>query len=410
MPPPASKPTDPTDLADALTSAGIDLKEEEARLTASTVDESRGPLNDDEAARIVQRRAAESRTSHLQSPFLEPHILSNRLFRKTRDSQCQSFTLNTGHGQIVTAGPAADIATLLSLACKERLNQFLTRAVFLARARRRAQNVVTGEWADSVKGASPDVKAAVPDSAISPGNPLKRSFSFANDLFPGPPATTTLANETAKALRGLQQREFQKEQERLAKKAKREATSNGGLSGGGSGGGGGGGGGGATPSATAPSTPGPDASPSTPGGGGDDRKMSAKESRKHMASKKEEVMSHKAANATANMMMGVGGFGGKRKKKTYSWMSAVAGGGAASLAPIGVGGGLAAPAAGPGTPGGSIGENGGLPYWSGGQRIGAWRDDGERGGGVQIRDWIGALEGDGRGVGRGIVKAYLKMK
>lgn len=406
MPPPASKPTDPTDLADALTSAGIDLKEEEARLTASTVDESRGPLNDDEAARIVQRRAAESRASHLQSPFLEPHILSNRLFRKTRDSQCQSFTLNTGHGQIVTGGPAADIATLLSLACKERLNQFLTRAVFLARARRRAQNVVTGEWADSVKGASPDVKAVVPDSAISPGNPLKRSFSFANDLFPGPPATTTLANETAKALRGLQQREFQKEQERLAKKAKREATSNGGLSGGG----GNGGGGAATPSATAPSTPGPDASPSTPGGGGDDRKMSAKESRKHMASKKEEVMSHKAANATANMMMGVGGFGGKRKKKTYSWMSAVAGGGAASLAPIGVGGGLAVPAAGPGTPGGSIGENGGLPYWSGGQRIGAWRDDGERGGGVQIRDWIGALEGDGRGVGRGIVKAYLKMK
>lgn len=139
--------------------------------------------------------------------------------------------------------------------------------------------------------------------------------------------------------------------------------------------------------------------------------MSAKESRKHMASKKEEVMSHKAANATANMMMGVGGFGGKRKKKTYSWMSAVAGGGAASLAPIGVGGGLAVPATGPGTPGGSVGgENGGLPYWSGGQRIGAWRDDGERGGGVQIRDWIGALEGDGRGVGRGIVKAYLRMK
>lgn len=213
----------------------------------------------------------------------------------------------------------------------------------------------------------------------------------------GSQPTTTLANETAKALRGLQQREFQKEQERLSKKAKREGALSGGV------------GAAAAPSATTPSTPVPDASPSTPGG--DDRKMSAKESRKHMASKKEEVMSHKAANATANMMMGVGGFGGKRKKKTYSWMSAAAGGGPASLAPIGVGGGLAIPVAGPGTPGGSVGlENGGQPYWSGGQRIGAWRDDGERGGGVQIRDWIGALEGDGRGVGRGVVKAYLRMK
>lgn len=282
----------------------------------------------------------------------------------------------------------------------------MTRAVVLARARRRVQNVVMGEWAESVKGANPDVKA-VPDSAVSPGNPLKRSFSFADGMPLVPPQqqqllqTTTLANETAKALRGLQQREFMKEQERLGKKAKREVSVNGG---------GGGGGAVATP-ASMPSTPAPDASMPTTPGADPDKKMSAKESRKHMASKKEEVMSHKAANATANMMMGVGGFGGKRKKKTYSWMSAAAGGGPASLAPVGMAGGFVAPPSGPGTPGGTIGmENGGQPYWSGGQRLGSWREDGDRGGGVQIRDWIGALEGDGRGVGRGIVKAYLKMK
>lgn len=376
MPPPASKPTDPTDLADALTSAGIDLKEEEARLTAST--SSANPLassSDEEAARIYHRRQAEMRAAHLTDPFLQPEILSNRLFRKTRDSACQLFTLNAGNGTIVTHGQQADIATLLSLGCKERLNQFITRAVVLARARRRAQNVVSGEWADSVKGASVDPKA-IPDSAISPGNPLKRSFSFATEA---PIPTTTLTNETAKALRGLQQREFQKEQERLVKKSKRDAPTSS-----------------STPTVE-PTTPAATSidPPSTP-------TMSLKESRKHIASKKEEVMSHKAANATANMMMGIGGFGGKRKKKTYSWMSTAGGGvggaGQAVLAPAGI--------ATPTTPG----ATGGMDYWSGGSRLGSWRDDGERGGGVQIRDWIGALEGDGRGVGKGIVKAYLRMK
>jgi len=45
-----------------------------------------------------------------------------------------------------------------------------------------------------------------------------------------------------------------------------------------------------------------------------------------------------------------------------------------------------------------------------GQRFGVWREDGERGKGVQIRDWIGALEGDGRVGGKGISKAYMRLK
>ncbi|KAL7267338.1 hypothetical protein RUND412_010082 [Rhizina undulata] len=409
MPPPSAppskpteaplKPTDPSDLADALTSAGIDLKEEEAKLASfstgtgsasnSYLDPSLPP-NSDEAYRLAQRRQAETRAVHLNNPFVDPRALSNRLLKKTREAHCKEFTLrDQTAGQVMTSGPQADIVTLLSLACKERVTALLNRSIVLGRTRRRGHNVVTGEWANFVKGYNPDNK---PDSTtmISPRtnpNPLKRSFSAANNLPPPlpsisePPLTTTLTNETAKALRAIQTRDFLAEQARLEKKAKRDSApaSNG-------------------PGTSVPSTPAPDASSSSPMTPADERRMSAKESRKHQASKIEEAASHRAANATANMMMGgaFGGFGNKKKKKSYAWMNAMPG--AVS------GGGTVA--RGPGTPT----ESAPVDTWSGGQRFGAWRDDGERGAGVQIRDWVAALEGDGRGVRKDVAQAYMKMK
>lgn len=109
-------------------------------------------------------------------------------------------------------------------------------------------------------------------------------------------------------------------------------------------------------------------------------------------------------------MMGLGGaFGGKKKK--YAWMTAGTGG---------MGGGPSSTLTAPGPGmlnrsnstgdvtlgGGGVGDSV-LSVW--GRRIGEWREDGEKGLGVQIRDWAGALEGDGR-ERKAVVRAYLKMK
>ena len=141
------------------------------------------------------------------------------------------------------------------------------------------------------------------------------------------------------------------------------------------------------------------------------KKVSAKENRKNQDSRIQEAVAHRAANSTAAMMMGLGGpFGGKKKKKVYAWMTSGsgAGGGGAASGGGGSGGGAIAPSS-PSransdlqTPGGDV-----VSVW--GRRIGEWREDGEKGLGVQIRDWAGALEGDGR-ERRAVVKAYLRMK
>jgi hypothetical protein len=435
MPPPtapASKPTDPTDLADALTSAGIDLKEEEARLASGgghhgmsyNVDPYTGaPLSQADAQRMEQRRQAQQRASHMNDPFLNPSLLSSRLFNKTRAENCNPFSITEptlpNHAQNV------EIVTLLSLACRERLKTLLTRSMALAKARRRPQTHITGEWADYVEGVTPEVRPGALDgaSAVSPKG-IKRetsyalsfaekllsqgrenigSFSVANDSTPqnnhsslGSTLTANLQNEAAKALRALKHKEWEADQERQRKKAKREEKA--GTAGSGA----------ATPGGETPT-------PGTPGGetpGPGERKMSSKETRKHQATKQGEAESHRAANATANMMMGSfgGGFGSKKKKKTYSWMNA----GGASPAAQAIGMGMGASRPGPTAIDTTAGQATSAPDMSSvnwtGQRIGVWREDGERGKGIQIRDWVSALESDGRVPRTGIIKAYLRMK
>ena len=446
MPPPTapvSKPTDPNDLADALTSAGIDLKEEEARLASFSagggvgsyaIDPYTGmPVSAEDAHAMEVRRRAQLRTNHLNDPFLNPQVLSNRLLNKTRTENCTAFTLDPA---MAAGNQNTDIVTLLSLACRDRLNALLTRSTALAKVRRRPQTQITGEWADHVKGANAEGR---PDSAsaTSPTGPsLKReksyALSFAESLLnrdrgatgsfsqantPGQQQTQSsissaatatgtvvnLNNETAKALRALKQKEWEADQERQRKKARREQSA--GAAGGF---GAAGGSGAATPGGgdvSAPGTPGAEMVAS-------ERKTTAKENRKQQANKIEEAASHRAANATTNMMMGGfgGGFGSKKKKKTYAWMNAggVAGGGNAmgSQRPGPAGGAGAADA---GASQARAGPDLGNLNWTG-QRLGVWREDGERGKGIQIRDWVGALEGDGRVGGKGIVKAYLRMK
>jgi len=129
------------------------------------------------------------------------------------------------------------------------------------------------------------------------------------------------------------------------------------------------------------------------------RKPTAKEQRKQQASKLEEFNQHRSANSTANMMLGGGGLFGKGKKKQYAWMtsggvgstpgsprlnSAMAG--SSGLEGMGIGGGTFGP----------------------GKRIGEWREDREKGTGIQLRDWVNALETDGR-ERKALVKAYAKL-
>lgn len=195
MPPPtapASKPTDPTDLADALTSAGIDLKEEEARLAQSSsgagfggsynVDPHTGlPASLDDAQKAEQRRRVILRANHLNDPFLEPRALTSRLASKTRAENCAEFVAPdatappaTTAAAAVAASQSTDIVTLLSLACRERLNTLLNRSSALAKVRRRPQSTISGEWADYIEGVTPEIRQESIGAVSPKGGSLKR--------------------------------------------------------------------------------------------------------------------------------------------------------------------------------------------------------------------------------------------
>lgn len=275
-----------------------------------------------------------------------------------------------------------DIATLISLATRERMIGLLDKASAISRQRRRANGMIDGEWAPLVKGGTKNITKA-DSSTPTDGRGVKREREEESMV-------TTLHNETAKALRQIAQKEYEAEQARKEARAAKAAGAS------------------ATGGGEAPSTPGGGAgigsAPGTPGAEGfpgeGGRKMS-REARKQVNSKIEEAASHRAANATSAMM--INGFGlGKRKK--YSWMTGGPGGAG------GAGKGAAAQAAPetPGTPGGNQpGVVGGTVVNAWGKRWGEWKD--EKIGAVNVKDWIGALEDDNRD-NQAIVKAYLKLK
>lgn len=220
--------------------------------------------------------------------------------------------------------------------------------------------------------------------------------------------TTSISNETARALRLLAQQDLQAETQRLQLKAQKASSvaingtsadgtialpSQGSVDGLNTGSGG-------------PLTPATDSGgPEFPS-----RKLSAKETRKHQDTRIQEAVAHRAANSTAAMMMGLGGaFGGKKKK--YAWMMSGTSGALGASTPNTSGGaGTGSSRMSSSGDGGATGSGGvteALSVW--GKRIGEWREDGEKGLGVQIRDWVGSLEGDGR-ERKAVVRAYMKMK
>jgi hypothetical protein len=131
--------------------------------------------------------------------------------------------------------------------------------------------------------------------------------------------------------------------------------------------------------------------PGTPGSVAPDPMEKAptkKEQKKKAAEKVNEAANHAAANVTTAQFLGGGGgiFG---KKKKYSWMTGSTSGTStpAQILTQNL----------PGTPTGKAVNPAEEKLTSDGvRRLGTWREDKEKGMGIQIRDWIVVLEGDGR--------------
>lgn len=136
--------------------------------------------------------------------------------------------------------------------------------------------------------------------------------------------------------------------------------------------------------------------PSTPGSFAPESMEKAptkKELKKKAEAKTSEAASHAAANVTTAQFLGGGGnIFGKKGKKTYSWMTGGGGGsGSGSSTPSRLmTQGLQ------GTPAGAVSVAQEKLTADGARRLGSWREDKEKGRGIQIRDWVTVLEGDGR--------------
>jgi hypothetical protein len=194
------------------------------------------------------------------------------------------------------------------------------------------------------------------------------------------PGNVRFTNEAVSALRAAAVKERDAEEARLLKRASRNKTGD------------------VTPrqGSVVPSTPG-SVAPEVP-----EKAPTKKEQKRKAEAKVNEAASHAAANVTTAQFLG-GGTGLFGKKKKYSWMMGGGGGGASGASTPGriMTQGL------PGTPG--AGAASAVPERltaDGVRRLGTWREDKEKGKGVQIRDWIAVLERDGREK-RALQKAYM---
>lgn len=146
----------------------------------------------------------------------------------------------------------------------------------------------------------------------------------------------------------------------------------------------------------APGTPGTGAAPEAETA---TKAPSKKELKKGAAAARlAEASSTASTNQTLSTLMG--GFG--RKKKEYSWMQKS---GSGANTPKASAGEASSSAAGGGS---KVPEKTTLTGDPRYPRLGTWREDKEKGKGIQLRDWVIALEMDGIEV-KAIQDAYLKL-
>ncbi|KAF3914540.1 hypothetical protein ABW21_db0202973 [Orbilia brochopaga] len=404
MPPPSStspiqKPVDTRDLSDVLFSTGVDLHAEEQFLYNDTPANSFSnafltlPTRSDGITpeqRQAFRDAAEAcgKARHWQDPFLDTMELQSRINKRLVDER------------LFSAGEASTYSEIISIATQEHVRELVTAAYTYANHRRLGSTTKgMGEWADIAMGESEGrngrLMSSEGEAAVSPDGTIsrKRSFAVAN-ASSQTGRTPALLSETARSLRQIATDERMIEEARIAARLQR-------LNG--------------TKAGTAATTDGADVGTTNPPPGSvapePEKRMSAKEAKRAQNSRLDEIQSHKAANETASLMLS-----GSRKKK-YSWMTqgaAPAGGGGG-----GGGSGTSTPTRLPGTPGATNGKvtgtasaasattNGPVMHWK--RRMGEWNEQGERGKGIQMRDWALALESDGR-ERKTMQKGYLKMK
>jgi hypothetical protein len=217
--------------------------------------------------------------------------------------------------------------------------------------------------------------------ATAPGQPPNGTATTSQN--PPPNVLASTMRDTGKTERDA-------EELRLRKRQKRAQAAAGGSA--------------ATPGSRAdsiaPGTPGASSSLVAPEPS-DVKPPTKKEQKKRESLKFSEAQITASANSTLNAFIGR-----PKKGKTYSWMTP--GGSGASTPTRG-----ALPGGGAGTPLASVaagGAVGGLGGGGGGRllaertsltqegrsRLGAWRETSEKGKHVQLRDWLAALEEDGR--------------
>lgn len=149
--------------------------------------------------------------------------------------------------------------------------------------------------------------------------------------------------------------------------------------------------------------------PGTPGAVAPEpeKAMTKKEMKKNQALKAAEANSHANQNLTSSMFAGLGGkgglFGKKKTGRTYDWMNVGRGGSGTSTPTRGT--------PGPKGPNGTLGPPAPTNHaltTEGRNRLGTWREDKEKGKGIQLRDWITVLERDGKEL-RALSSAYVHL-
>ena len=392
-----------------------------------------------EKHRKAARALAEQQQQHLRDPFLEVNTVRHRLAKRAnqqgvglnleglydrvvdtpRTMNGTKITGADGTGIVAVQAPSilnenaplVDIFTLISLATGERVRGLVEDAFGLSRGRQYGSHgLVPPEWSPLATGpGQPTSATAIPSSLTGTAwdRPPKGLNDVASengvtgkyiDMFSnGDNMLTTIKDqeETKHAessdptraslptvsftssipasLRTLAQADRRAEEARIAARTKRQKLAN--------------------PNGEALGDNG--AALVAPS----EMKMTKKERERQARTGQTEEVLHKAANDAASMALG--GF----KKKQYSWLSGGRSSGASTPRCTDTGSGLNSP----GRP--SLGSSGGfdspsqINNGSGpdaaqlrvrGRRYGEWREDGKRGKGIQIRDFILALEADGR--------------
>ncbi|POS85952.1 hypothetical protein EPUL_002858 [Erysiphe pulchra] len=396
------------------------------------------------AADIAWREAARnlhiSRQRELDNPFLHVHLVHAKLRKLASEHGIELNTDSKGMMGIMTrphafperdvrvqtaVGPDGIIVTtngnflpfdsmlvdqlaLLSIATKHRLRGLVEDAVKLAKGRRTGSHgVISEEWKDiaipfdlegSTIAGNGSVRMGWESSVSSGSNPLKRPYSIVDKVstLDGSDDNKVMnsgkiTNEVIIALRRQALKEREAEEVRLRKRLDRAAgtsTSS-------------------RQSSIVPGTPGSIAPENV------EKVTTKKDLKKKAEARVSEAASHAAANVTTAQFLGGGGglFG---KKKKYSWMNPTpmsggsggfTGGSSSSQKRLGSFAGISTATAASGISGISPVER---LTGEGSRRLGTWREDREKGAGIQLRDWVAVLEQDGHEK-KALQLAYMKL-